>query len=65
MRRYPNAKKMTKGKADSFFLYTVRKTIKLAHKKMVEYAQIALPGNLDPKAIPNIIDIRRGIIGRE
>ncbi len=32
---------------------------------MVEYAQIALPENQDPKTIPNIIDIRRGIIGRE
>ena len=65
MRRYPNAKKMTKGQTDKLFLYTASKTIKPAHKKIAEYAQILLPGNRDPKAIPNIINIRREMIGRE
>ncbi|MEA3428338.1 MAG: hypothetical protein U9Q84_03785 [Thermodesulfobacteriota bacterium] len=65
IRRYPNAKKITKGRTDRFFLYIILRSIKPAHKKMAEYAQILLSGNQDPEIIPNIIDIRKGIIGRE
>jgi hypothetical protein len=65
IRRYPNAKKTGNSKKNRFFLYIILRSIKPAHKKMVKYAQIALPDNQDPETIPNIIDIRRGILGRE